>query len=295
MQVVALLVIGAGPYGVAVASQAMERGVDTIVVGHPMGFWTDHMPEGMFLRSGTDWHIDGSGIETFEAFIEDRGLSSADMDPVPIAVFLEYAAWFQARKHVSVRDLLVMGLERDDDSAFVASLNDGSQVSAEVVVAAPGIAYFRQFPEWATRLPEGVSAHTCDLVHFKELAGRGSWSSEAGKAPTNGPHCWANTMSSGWTSFTGTTCPVSSELAGSSSTRTWPRRSVAADGGVHCRPSSKGRSSRGFGKSAVLASSGGSRRASPTRESVAGRAGTLCRPQRETMGRSRWRCQVESV
>jgi cation diffusion facilitator CzcD-associated flavoprotein CzcO len=171
MQVVALLVIGAGPYGVAVASQAMERGVDTIVVGHPMGFWTDHMPEGMFLRSGTDWHIDGSGIETFEAFIEDRGLSSADMDPVPIAVFLEYAAWFQARKHVSVRDLLVMGLERDDDGAFVASLNDGSQVSAEVVVAAPGIAYFRQFPEWATRLPEGVSAHTCDLVHFKELAG----------------------------------------------------------------------------------------------------------------------------
>ena len=129
------------------------------------------MPEGMFLRSGTDWHLDASGIDTFEAFIEDRGLSSADMDPVPIAVFLEYTAWFQARKHVSVRDLLVMGLERDDDGAFVASLNDGSQVSAEVVVAAPGIAYFRQFPEWATRLPEGVSAHTCDLVHFKELAG----------------------------------------------------------------------------------------------------------------------------
>jgi len=168
--VVALLVIGAGPYGVAVASQAIERGVDTIVVGHPMGFWTDHMPEGMFLRSGTDWHIDGSGIDTFEAFIEDRGLSSADIDPVPIAVFLEYAAWFQERKHVSVRDLLVMGLERSD-GAFVASLNDGTQVSADVVVAAPGIAYFRQFPEWATRLPEGVSAHTCDLVQFKELAG----------------------------------------------------------------------------------------------------------------------------
>ena len=167
---VALLVIGAGPYGVAVASQAIERGVDTIVVGHPMGFWTDHMPEGMFLRSGTDWHIDGSGIDTFEAFIEDRGLSSADIDPVPIAVFLEYAAWFQERKHVSVRDLLVMGLERSD-GAFVASLNDGTQVSADVVVAAPGIAYFRQFPEWATRLPEGVSAHTCDLVQFKELAG----------------------------------------------------------------------------------------------------------------------------
>ena len=52
MQVVALLVVGAGPYGVAVAAQAIERGVETVVVGRPMSFWTDHMPEGMFLRSG---------------------------------------------------------------------------------------------------------------------------------------------------------------------------------------------------------------------------------------------------
>ncbi len=166
---VTLLVVGAGPYGVAVAAQATERGIDTVVVGHPMGFWTDHMPKGMFLRSGTDWHLDASGIDTFEAFIEDRGLPT-HIDPIPIAVFLEYAAWFQTQKHVSVVDRLVSRLERSDD-AFVASLDDGTQIAADVVVAAPGAAYFRQFPEWATSLPESVSAHTCDLVRFKELAG----------------------------------------------------------------------------------------------------------------------------
>jgi cation diffusion facilitator CzcD-associated flavoprotein CzcO len=171
MQVVSLLVVGAGPYGVAVAAQAIERGVDTVVAGHPMGFWTDHMPEGMFLRSGTDWHLDASGIDTFEAFIEERGLSAAHIDPVPIAVFLEYAAWFQTQKHVSVRDRLVSRLERNGDE-FVASLDDGTQIAADFVVAAPGAAYFRQFPEWATLLPEGVrAAHTCDLVRFQELAG----------------------------------------------------------------------------------------------------------------------------
>ena len=167
---VTLLVVGAGPYGVAVAAHAIERGIDTVVVGHPMGFWTDHMPKGMFLRSGTDWHLDASGIDTFEAFIEDRGLSSVNIDPVPIAVFLEYAAWFQARKHVSVRDCLVSRLERDDNG-FVASLDDGTQIAANFLVAAPGAAYFRQFPEWAAMLPEGISAHTCDLVRFQELAG----------------------------------------------------------------------------------------------------------------------------
>ena len=170
MQEVTLLVVGAGPYGVAVAARAIELGIDTVVVGHPMGFWTDHMPEGMFLRSGTDWHLDAAGIDTFEAFIEDRGLSSADTDPVPIAVFLDYASWFQAKKHVSVRDQLVLRLERNE-VGFVAWLDDETQIAANAVVAAPGAAFFRQFPEWAPLLPEGVGAHTCDLVRFQELAG----------------------------------------------------------------------------------------------------------------------------
>ncbi len=170
MQVVALLVVGAGPYGLAVAARAVERGVDTVVVGRPMGFWTDHMPEGMFLRSGIDWHLDASGVDTFEAFIEDSGLSSAQIDPVPIDLFREYAAWFQSQKHVSVRDRHVSRLERHDD-AFAASLDDGTQIAADVVVVAPGAAYFRQFPEWASMLPEGVGAHTCDLVRFQELSG----------------------------------------------------------------------------------------------------------------------------
>ena len=53
----------------------------------------------------------------------------------------------------------------------MATLDDGNQIAADVVVAAPGAAYFRQFPGWASLLPEGISAHTCDLVHFDELAG----------------------------------------------------------------------------------------------------------------------------
>jgi FAD-dependent urate hydroxylase len=165
-----LLVVGAGPYGLAVSARALECGIDTIVVGRPLSFWTDHMPAGMFLRSGTDWHLDASGIHTFEAFVEDRGLSTANLDPVPRATFLAYASWFQAQKGVVVRDQFVSRLEERDGS-FVASLDDGTQIEADNVVAAPGLTYFHQSPEWADYLPEGTGVHTCDFTRFEHLAG----------------------------------------------------------------------------------------------------------------------------
>lgn len=171
METTPLLVLGAGPYGLAVAARARERGIEPVVVGHPLGFWTDHMPAGMFLRSGIDWHLDASSIHTFEAFAEERALSPADVDPIPIEVFLEYATWFRAQKGLAVRDQLATTLDQCD-GGFVASIEDGSQICAEQVVAAPGNQYFAHLPEWAAALPSGVGSHTCDLVRFDEVAGQ---------------------------------------------------------------------------------------------------------------------------
>lgn len=165
-----LLVIGAGPYGVAVAGRAVERGIDTAVVGRPMGFWREHMPAGMFLRSGPDWHLDASQVHTFAAFLEERGIAPGDIDPVPITVFLEYAAWFQQQKGIAVRDQLVTALRRDD-GRFVAELDDGTSISADRVVGAPGAGYFAQLPAWAAGLPEGLGAHTAEAVRFDDLSG----------------------------------------------------------------------------------------------------------------------------
>jgi cation diffusion facilitator CzcD-associated flavoprotein CzcO len=171
METTSLLVIGAGPYGLAVAAQARERGIDTVVTGHPLGFWTDHMPAGMFLRSGTDWHLDASGVHTFEAFVDGHGFRPDELDPIPIGVFLEYAAWFQREKRLSVRDQFVSGLQRRE-AGFVASLDDGSEVGAERVVAAPGNGYFALLPDWATDVPEGLGVHTSELVRFDDVGGQ---------------------------------------------------------------------------------------------------------------------------
>lgn len=165
-----LLVIGAGPYAYSAAAYAQDRGIDTTVVGIPMAFWRDRMPADMFLRSGTDWHLDPSGVHTFAAFVEERGLDPSQNDPIPISMFLDHTDWFAAQKGLEIDQRLVSDLARSGDG-FVATMADGEQVTAERVLAAPGVGYFVNYPDWADRVPESHRAHTADQVTFDELAG----------------------------------------------------------------------------------------------------------------------------
>ena len=165
-----LLVIGAGPYGLSTAAFAEERGIDTVIVGRPMAFWREHMPEGMFLGSGADWHLDAGGVDTLEAFLDERQIRPADVDPIPIGVFLEYVEWFQHVKRIDVRQDLVVDLDKPD-ARFEATLTSGESIVADAVVCAPGIRHYTNLPEWAASVPDELAAHTCDLVRFDELAG----------------------------------------------------------------------------------------------------------------------------
>ena len=169
-----LLVIGAGPYAYSAASWARDNGIDTKVVGVPMSFWREQMPTDMFLRSGPDWHLDAAGEHTFEAYFEDRGLDPHDHDPVPIGVFLDHTDWFREQKGFDVDQRFVDTLEAAGAAGaggFVATLDDGTTIAAEKVLAAPGIRHFVALPAWHEGVPEHRRAHTCDLVDFDALAG----------------------------------------------------------------------------------------------------------------------------
>lgn len=165
-----LLVIGAGPYALSTAALAREHGIDTVVVGRPMGFWRQHMPAGMLLRSGPDWHLDASGVHTLEAYLEERAIDPAEVDPLPLALFLDYAEWFRQAKGIQVLEDRVVDLAKPGDR-FEAVLGSGARIAADAVVAAPGIRHFTNVPAWAGSVPAGRAAHTCDLVRFEDLSG----------------------------------------------------------------------------------------------------------------------------
>jgi cation diffusion facilitator CzcD-associated flavoprotein CzcO len=169
-----LLVIGAGPYAYSAAAYARERGIDTHVVGVPMAFWRDQMPADMYLRSGPDWSLDAAGADSsgdsFAAYFEDAGLDPADVDPIPIGVFLDHTEWFARRKGLRPDQRLVANLGKN--GAFVATMDDGSTIAADKVLACPGIAHFTQLPAWHADVPADRRSHTSELVAFDDLADR---------------------------------------------------------------------------------------------------------------------------
>jgi Pyridine nucleotide-disulphide oxidoreductase len=165
-----LLVIGAGPYGLSAAGLAREHGIETVVVGRPMDFWRSNMPPGMFLRSSSDWHLDGADTDTFEAYLEECGTRPEDVDPIPVELFLDYAEWFARRKSIDVDDRLVDTLTKPH-GRFEATLENGERIIADAVVAAPGIRHFQSSPDWTQRLDPELAVHTCELVRFGELSG----------------------------------------------------------------------------------------------------------------------------
>jgi FAD-dependent urate hydroxylase len=154
-----VLVIGAGPYGLAAAKAARDKGLETRVLGRHMAFWREHMPAGMFLRSGPDWHLDPAYELTLERFLALHGETP---DPLPIGLFLAYTEWFTEQAQLAVEDERVIALR----PGFEAELSSGETIRARQVVAAPGIAHFTHRPEWAA-----AGDHTCDLVDLKALNG----------------------------------------------------------------------------------------------------------------------------
>jgi cation diffusion facilitator CzcD-associated flavoprotein CzcO len=165
-----LLVIGAGPYAYSAAAHAQARGIRTRILGRPMSFWREQMPADMFLRSGRDWTLDADGVHTFEAFFEDRGYAPDEHDPIPVSVFLDHTEWFREHKGLDVEEVMVEHLALRDDR-FEAALSDGSTISAEKVLAAPGIARYAQLPGWYDEVPAERRTHTSERVTFDDLSG----------------------------------------------------------------------------------------------------------------------------
>jgi FAD-dependent urate hydroxylase len=167
-----VLVIGAGPFGLSLAAYLGHLGIDYLVVGEAMGFWRRNMPEGMYLRSGLDWHLDPLGVHTIDAYLRSLPAPPSEPEPLSRDLYLNYAEWFRQQRSITPSPAWIVGLDRDGDR-FVATDDKGASIRADAVVVAVGFQYFESEPrEVVSVLPPGRYAHTCDLVELEQLRGQ---------------------------------------------------------------------------------------------------------------------------
>lgn len=158
-----LLIVGAGPFGLAMAAQAQALGIDHVLLGHPMSFWRKHMAKGLILRSGCNWHLDPMEQITIEQFLASRDQAPADVEPLTLDLYLQYADWFRRVKRIEAMPAHVTRLDQADDH-FAATLDDGSAITARHVLLSLGFAPFANIPaELAALVPASKRTHTCDL------------------------------------------------------------------------------------------------------------------------------------
>lgn len=170
-----LLIIGAGPFGLALAAHAQGLGIDSLTVGKSMEFWRDNMPDGMLLRSASDWHLDVANDATIERYLAEQGLAPTDVEPLSRDFYLGYVQWFQDQKQLKTLPVYVTQLDYRPAAArpFRAVTDEGEVIAADQVVIAVGFKYFKHLPaDVVQTLPPGRFAHTCDLVDFANLHGK---------------------------------------------------------------------------------------------------------------------------
>ena len=164
MQNCDVAIVGAGPYGLSIAAHLKAAGVGFRIFGEPMGFWLNHMPRGMHLKSEgfASSLFEPSGQFTLASYCKERGLEYADIGkPVPLDVFASYGIEFQKRYVPELETEKVLSVQRSTNG-FRLVLENGEAFGARRVVVAVGQSYYAYVPPELSVLPKGVATHSSE-------------------------------------------------------------------------------------------------------------------------------------
>lgn len=168
-----LAIIGAGPYGLSIASHALDWHVPHQLFGDPMAFWRANMPDSMLVRSlGRSTSLSHpAGQYTLPKYLEEQGIGWEEGKPYPKSLFLEYVDYFQRQTGVTASDRWVTRLSRQGDHFSIECGED--RLRARYVVVATGLTYFQFVPKLITdALPDSRHAHSSQIRTADNLAGR---------------------------------------------------------------------------------------------------------------------------
>ena len=164
-------IVGAGPYGLAVAAHLRAANLPIRVFGKAMSFWRNNMPAGMLLRS--PWiatHIaEPGGRYLLDDYYRKSGMDVPKL--LPVKNFIDYGVWFQQQVAPDLDTRTVIRVEQLD-RGFRLVLEDRTSFFARRVVMATGLLGHEYRPEHFDGLPRDLVSHSCEHTESGRFRGK---------------------------------------------------------------------------------------------------------------------------
>ena len=167
-----IVIIGAGPYGLAAAAHLQAAGLETRCLGEPLEFWRRQMPAGMVLRSRKrSTHIADPHREfAIERYEQAQG-KTVHTPALRLEEFVDYGLWFQQHAVSELDRRKVATVSRQADG-FRVILEDGEELRAGRVVVAAGLSPFPHRPKPFASLPTSLQSHASEHADLSILSGK---------------------------------------------------------------------------------------------------------------------------
>jgi thioredoxin reductase len=160
-------IIGAGPYGLSLATHLRARRVKYRIFGEAMRFWVD-MPVGVNLKSlafATNIALPKSG-HSFPEWCRKHGLE--DFEPCTMQSFAAYGLEIQKQFIPDLEEVLVTNVSSRPDG-FELALSSGERLHARKVIVATGLSGLAQIPDVLRELGPDRMRHTFDISDYSEF------------------------------------------------------------------------------------------------------------------------------
>jgi len=167
-------IIGAGPYGLSIATHLRARNVAFRIFGTPMSSWRNHMAAGTLLKSYgfASSLYDPGATFTLAHFCREQGLPYSDVvDPVAIETFVAYGLEFQRRFVPNLEQTDITSVRRAPEG-FALTTQTGELVLARRVILAAGITHFGHIPAEFAGLPADLVTHSSQHANVVRFSGQ---------------------------------------------------------------------------------------------------------------------------
>jgi lysine/ornithine N-monooxygenase len=167
-------IIGAGPYGLAIAAHLQALGINFRIFGSPLRRWLSQMPKSMLLKSeGCASSLpDPAGQYSLRQYCHEEGLPFSEYGaPVSREIFARYALAFQQKLVPNVEDVLVSAVSKMRDG-FQLHLSNGETLQSAQVIVASGLDHMAYCPDQLRHLSAELWSHSTDHYNLSKFKGK---------------------------------------------------------------------------------------------------------------------------